>query len=104
MKLYIDTSSSESIVVGVDGEMFETEAKKKIRQLTDQRLLPFIIEVLGKKNKTMKDITEIEVNTGPGSFTGIRVGASVAQALGWHLGVLVNGKNLKNGECLNLTY
>lgn len=100
MKLFIDTSDSEKIVVGFDGKRFETNA----RQEKAQRLLPFIDELLKKEGKKLKDITEIEVNTGPGSFTGLRVGVSVANALGWALGIPVNGKDLKKGEIIDIKY
>ena len=100
MKLFIDTSSSETIVVGLDDERFETQARQK----TDQKLLPFINELLEKKGKKIKDVTEIEINTGPGSFTGLRVGLSVANTLGWVLGVPVNGKRIDKGEVLDISY
>ena len=100
MKLYIDTSSSEKIIVGLDEKKFETEAKKG----ASQRLLPFIVELIEKKRKKLEDIKEIEVNTGPGSFTGLRVGVSVANALGWGLGIAVNGKDLKKGEVVDIKY
>ena len=57
-----------------------------------------------KKARTIKDITEIEVNLGPGSFTGLRVGGSVANALGWLLGIPVNGKDLCKGEFVDILY
>jgi tRNA threonylcarbamoyladenosine biosynthesis protein TsaB len=47
---------------------------------------------LRKNNFEVKDIKEIEVNTGPGSFTGLRVGISVANTLGFVLKIPVNGK------------
>ena len=100
MKLYIDTSDGEKIVVGVNGEKFETQAKKE----KSQRLLVFIDETLKKKKMKISDITEIEVATGPGSFTGLRVGVSVANAIGWSLGVLVNGKDLAKGEVVTINY
>jgi len=105
MKLYIDTSNREKIVVGVDGEMFETEA----RQDKSQKLLKFIDEVLSRRagsasGRKMEEITEIEVNPGPGSFTGLRVGVSVANALGWVLKVPVNGKRIDKGETVEITY
>lgn len=100
MKLFIDTSSAEKIVVGMDDERFETEARKD----KSQKLLPFIDELLKKKKKTVKDITEIEINTGPGSFTGLRVGVSIANTLGWVLGVPVNGKDLRKGEVVEIHY
>ncbi|MFH1536127.1 MAG: hypothetical protein ABIC96_03620 [Patescibacteria group bacterium] len=37
----------------------------------------------------------IEVETGPGSFTGLRVGVSVANALGFALNIPVNGKKME---------
>lgn len=88
MKLYIDTSDSDKVVVGLDGEMFEAASKTE----KSQKLLPFLMELLDEKGLSPKEITEIKVNTGPGSFTGLRVGISVASALGWALGVPVNGK------------
>jgi tRNA threonylcarbamoyladenosine biosynthesis protein TsaB len=100
MKLFIDTSDAEEIVVGLDGEMQKTKARKD----KSQKLLPFIDELLKKKKKKIEDITEIEVNTGPGSFTGLRVGVSVAQALGWVLQVPVNGKDMTAGETIDIKY
>lgn len=100
MKLFINTSDSEKIIVGFDDKRFETLA----RQEKAQRLLPFIDELMQKQNKKFKDITQIEVSTGPGSFTGLRVGVSVANALGWALGVPVNGKDLRKGEIIDIKY
>ena len=45
------------------------------------RLIPTINEILQDANLTVKDLTEIVVNIGPGSFTGVRVGVSFARAL-----------------------
>lgn len=100
MKLYIDTSSRDIIVVGIDGEKFEARAIEE----KSQKLLPFIDEVLNKKNKKLDDITEVEVNTGPGSFTGIRVGLSVANTIGWSLKIPVNGKRIDKGESVDIKY
>ncbi|SRR5258708_4560654 len=88
MKLFIDSSDREKIIVGIDDKKFETVAKDS----TSQKLLPFIEKILKKEKRELKDIKEIEVNTGPGSFTGIRIGVSVANALGWALKISVNGK------------
>lgn len=100
MKLYIDTSNRDTIIVGLDDKRFTTDA----RQEKSQKLLPFINEVLKKEGKTVEDITEIEVNTGPGSFTGLRVGVSVANTLGWALGIPVNGCDLRKGEMVDIKY
>lgn len=88
LRLYIDTTNAEKIIVGLDDEIFETDSK----QDKSQKLLPFIIEVLTKNGKDFKDIKYIDVNAGPGSFTGIRIGVSVANALSYVLKIRVNGK------------
>jgi tRNA threonylcarbamoyladenosine biosynthesis protein TsaB len=100
VKLYIDTSSSEKIVVGIDNERFETKAL----QDKSQKLLGFIDQVLKKKQKKIGDITEIEVFPGPGSYTGLRIGLSVANTIGWVLGVPVNDRDLRKGEVVDLKY
>jgi tRNA threonylcarbamoyladenosine biosynthesis protein TsaB len=100
MKLYIDTSDREKIVVGLDKKRFTAKA----RENSSQKLLPFIVEILEKEGSSFERITEIEVATGPGSFTGLRVGVSVANALGWVLKIPVNGKNLQKGESVEIKY
>ncbi len=100
MILHIDTSDSEKIIVGLDDKKYEADSKEE----KSQKLLSFIDEILTKEGKKIKDIDEIRVNTGPGSFTGLRVGVSVANALGWVLGVSVNGKNVQKGETIDIKY
>lgn len=90
MKLSIDTSNSENIKISVGSTKIETSSREKKSQI----LLQSIKEALDKENKELKDLSEIEVNTGPGSFTGLRVGVSVANALGWALKIPINGKNI----------
>jgi tRNA threonylcarbamoyladenosine biosynthesis protein TsaB len=57
-------------------------------------VLILIDKLLREYGLRIKDITRIEVNLGPGSFTGVRVGASVANALGFSLKIPVNGKKV----------
>jgi tRNA threonylcarbamoyladenosine biosynthesis protein TsaB len=100
MKLFIDTSSNEKIVLKVNGESFESEA----RRAKSQRLLPFISETLASLHAEISDLTEVEVATGPGSFTGIRVGVAVAQTLGWVLNIPVNGHIMGKAEFIEINY
>ncbi len=88
MILYIDTHDREKIVIRIDSKRYQTEAKER----SSQKLLPFIDKVLKKNKLTIKDISGVEVNTGPGSFTGLRVGVAVANTLGFVLKVPVNGE------------
>lgn len=54
-------------------------------------LIPTIIEILKENNLSMSDIGAIGINTGPGSFTGIRASVTVAKIFGQHLSVPVIG-------------
>lgn len=88
MKLYINTGNSEKTIVGFNGKKIEMDARKE----KSQQLLEVIESGIKKRGKSVQDVKQIEVNLGPGSFTGLRVGVSVANALGWVLSVPVNGK------------
>ena len=100
MKLFIDTTERETITIGVGEKRFSTQAKEG----ASQKLLAFIEETLKKEKIAIQEIAEIEVETGPGSFTGLRVGVAVANTLGWALGIPVNGKNLNKGETVDINY
>jgi len=63
-----------------------------------------VYEKLKEIDKTVEDVSEIEVNTGPGSFTGLRVGLTVANTIGWDRNILVNGQNIKNEGPVVPTY
>jgi tRNA threonylcarbamoyladenosine biosynthesis protein TsaB len=86
MKLFIDTTDSNRVIVGLDDKHWEFETKEH----KSQKLLDLVDKTLKKQKKTLKEVTEIEVNLGPGSFTGLRVGLSVANALAWALKISVN--------------
>ncbi|MBL7159733.1 tRNA (adenosine(37)-N6)-threonylcarbamoyltransferase complex dimerization subunit type 1 TsaB [Candidatus Microgenomates bacterium] len=92
--LIIDTSNSEETVVGlkINGKRDFLKGKSKI--LKAQNALPLIEKILKKHKIKTSDLTAIKVNTGPGSFTGLRVGVAVANALAWVLKIPVNGKKL----------
>lgn len=44
-----------------------------------------IKRVLEKHNLKPKDISEFNVNPGPGSFTGLKIGVTIANILNWAL-------------------
>ena len=91
-KLFFDTSDRNQIIVKLfkNNEIIASLVKEQ--QLTSQALLPLIEEIFKILKISTKDIFEIEINQGPGSYTGLKVGAAVANALGWFLDIPVNGK------------
>ena len=100
MRLYIDTLDRDLLVIGLEDRIF----KKKASYDKSQKLISFIDELLKKEGKKVGDISEIEVNLGPGSFTGLRVGVAVAQAFSYALGVPLNGKKLNTTDSIQIKY
>lgn len=90
LKLYVDTSDNKKIIIGLDDKRWEFETKEP----KSQKLLELIDKTLKKQKKSLKDVTEIKVNLGPGSFTGLKVGISVANTLAWALKIPVNGQKI----------
>lgn len=99
MVLYIDTSNSDEITIGIDGKKYKRDARNE----KAQALLPFIDELMKKGGLDFSDISEIEINPGPGSFTGLRVGTAIAQAIGWILEIPINGKFIGE-DSVEITY
>lgn len=100
--LNIDTSSNKEIKIGlsIDGKEFVTEQQIDYRRA--QATLPLIEKILKGYKLTLQDLTAIKVNAGPGSFTGLRVGVSIANALGYLLKIPINGKKVE--EIVEPTY
>jgi tRNA threonylcarbamoyladenosine biosynthesis protein TsaB len=90
--LFIDTSSNKEVVVGLEIDSKEDLQKQPLDTRKAQAVLPMIEDLLKKHKLEFKDISEIKVNPGPGSFTGVRVGVSIANALGFLLKIPVNNK------------
>jgi len=78
--LAIDTSTEQCSVALKVGERTVTRAAITPREHS-QRILGFVQEVLAEQQISLTDIDALVVGHGPGSFTGVRIGVSVAQGL-----------------------
>ena len=54
-----------------------------------ETVLPAVQEALDRSGYVLRDLDYVAVDIGPGSFTGLRIGICVANALGFSLGVPV---------------
>lgn len=96
MKIKIDTTKTDEVKVELTNPKTGKVTKLiETQQKGSQVLLPMIIKILKKNKLKFSDLTAIEVNPGPGSFTGTRVGVTVANVLGYVLNIPVNGKRGK---------
>ena len=78
--LAIDTSTNVATVsLQVENTLYTQNINDT--QTHSQKLLPLITEILNNHNLKIKDIDKYICGNGPGSFTGIRIGASTVKAL-----------------------
>ena len=83
--LYIDTSSSYLYSAILDDTKVLAEVKKEFGTSLSEESLPEIAELFKKTSLDPKDIKKIIVVNGPGSFTGIRIGVTIAKVYAWAL-------------------
>lgn len=82
MKLYLDTSSPKTILK-LDDKTYEWESGRTLAR----DLHKFIHDKLAENNADWQDISEITFFAGPGSFTGLRIGATVVNTLAQDLNI-----------------
>ena len=83
--LLIDTTTSNITVSIIEDNNILFEYKETIISDMSSKILPIISNGLNSINLKLKDIDKIFVSNGPGSFTGIRVGVTVAKTIAWAL-------------------
>ena len=76
MKLYLDTSTPKTILK-LDGQTYEWDSGRNLAR----DLLKYIHDRLQEQGADWQDLTEITFMSGPGSFTGLRIGATVVNTL-----------------------
>jgi len=92
--LYIDTRDNKKIIVSLETKKRNYIEQSKANIQKSQATLPLILKVLKKAKAGVDDIDEIRIERGVGSFTGLRVGASIVNALSFALGIKINQKKL----------
>lgn len=86
--LALDTSTENcSAAVGSNGRVYQQSAESPREH--SQRILPFVDAVLDEAGLTLQQLDGLVVGCGPGSFTGVRIGVSVAQGLAFSAGLPV---------------
>ena len=79
ISLLIDTTTSNLMVSIIKDQDVLYKYQENILSDMSSKLLPIIDSGLKELNLKLNDIDKIFVVNGPGSFTGIRVGVTVAK-------------------------
>lgn len=91
MKLCIDTCTNVCSVSVIEKDKIIGERTYNDKLRHSEILMVEIDEMIKKLDRVPSDIDEVFVTSGPGSFTGIRIGVTAANTLADTLGVKVNG-------------
>jgi tRNA threonylcarbamoyladenosine biosynthesis protein TsaB len=91
--LGIETATPWGTMALCDNDDIIFEVTIKIAKGGGEYLLATLNQLLQKVGKDIKDIELIVVGTGPGSYTGVRVGMATAQGLATSLNVPIKGIN-----------
>lgn len=91
MKLIIDSSQGSNCQIQLYDEGKQIWSAQDRSHFGSQVILPLIVKCLKENSLKLEDLEEIEVKTTGPSFTGVRVGVAIANALAWSLKIPVNG-------------
>ena len=90
ISLFIDTSISIPTISLIDDGEILFEFHERINSDMSSKILPIIDDGLKQCHLSIKDIKKIFVVNGPGSFTGVRIGVTIAKTLAWSLNIPVS--------------
>lgn len=79
--LAIDTSGQTASAALIEDEKLIGEFTQNDKLTHSQTILPMVAEICEKTNTDPKDVDYIACAVGPGSFTGLRIGAATAKGL-----------------------
>lgn len=83
--LFIDTSISYPTISLINDNKILFEFHNEIKSDMSSRILPIIKDALSNNNLSLNSVDKIFVVTGPGSFTGVRIGVTIAKTIAWAL-------------------
>ncbi|NUR89073.1 MAG: tRNA (adenosine(37)-N6)-threonylcarbamoyltransferase complex dimerization subunit type 1 TsaB [Nonomuraea sp.] len=89
--LAFDTATPAVTAAVHDGTRVLAESTTVDARRHGELLMPTIEGVLAEAGVTLRDVTDLVAGTGPGPYTGLRVGLMTAQALSTALGVPAHG-------------
>jgi tRNA threonylcarbamoyladenosine biosynthesis protein TsaB len=92
--LIIDTADNRKNIVGLEIDNKKYFLTRDVSSNRTQVILPMIDELLEKHKLKPRDLSAIEINVGPGSYTGLRIGLAIANSLSFSLKIPVNGKKI----------
>lgn len=91
LHLFIDTATEKAFLGLAENEKVLEELHLPVGLHNSKLLFSALQELFQRQGKKPKDLGLISCGVGPGSYTGIRVGASAAQAMAYALSIPLVG-------------
>ena len=85
-----DNEDTEITILSKDGKQIASERWRSGRELSNQ-LLARLTDMVERHNYDWPKIEGVIVFTGPGSFTGLRIGVTVANTIAYALDIPIIG-------------
>ena len=85
--LGLDSSGLVASAAVVEDDRLVAEYTTNYKKTHSQTLLPMLEEIRDMIELDMASIDAIAIASGPGSFTGLRIGSATAKGLGRALGI-----------------
>jgi tRNA threonylcarbamoyl adenosine modification protein YeaZ len=89
--LAIDTATSAITVALHDGDGVLAESSRQDARRHGEYLAPGILKVLALAGRSADEVSAVVVGTGPGPFTGLRIGLVTARTFAFACGISVCG-------------
>ncbi|QCJ40696.1 tRNA (adenosine(37)-N6)-threonylcarbamoyltransferase complex dimerization subunit type 1 TsaB [Bacillus sp. S3] len=89
--LAIDTSNNPLGIALLDENQVLGEYITNLKKNHSVRIMPAIETLMKDCERTPADLTKIVVAKGPGSYTGVRIGVTIAKTLAWTLKIPLVG-------------
>lgn len=81
LTLALETSTELGGVAVGEGESLIAESHMAVRAARSELVLPEVAGLLERSGRSVDDVDAVVVGAGPGSFTGVRIAASLAKGL-----------------------
>lgn len=86
--LHLETATKVcSVALSSNGKLIALKETQEDGYSHGENLTLFIEDLLKSANLSMKDLNAVSIASGPGSYTGLRIGVSTAKGLCYALGI-----------------
>lgn len=86
--LHLETATKVcSVALSLNGKLLQLKEIEEDGYAHGEKLTLLIEEALASENLDIKELAAVSVSSGPGSYTGLRIGVSTAKGLCYALGI-----------------